>query len=498
MTDRKAAGMLILLAGAMYAAHAPSTWVGYINDDAHYILLGQALLHGHYVSLALPDHPPVTTYPPVFPMLLAPIVWLVRPHWAWLKLVPMTLTLASGALLWNVLGTWLRGGARCLGLSLFLLNPLVLHHSSLLLAEPLFTVLLLSALIQFRRLMEHNDARDAWILGLIAGALVLTRSAGAIAIPIFAAALLWLGRRRDAVRFAWPSLAMAAAFPIRNAWLAGEASGYAINWKISLSGAAHVAPFLQHLNQLSNLLFVGGFLGIRLPYSTLGFVLNAALVAGVGVLLWMAFRSRPNRPSAGRATFGATIGLLAGWCALHALWATIEPHYAAPAMPLLAAGVAVGSGELWKIGPRARLACLLAGGLILGALTLRDIGVLRQDWAASRARTTCLPARTWRWINDNLPPNAFLLTAMDGQAALYTNRCAMSVLPSRDAAEFHDTLRRAGVTHILTRPRRMQYPGLDISFAWENDQRWTASNPGAYRLAYQNPDEATAVYEVRR
>src|SRR5260221_11907750 len=65
---------ILLAAACLYVAYAPAYYVGYLNDDATYILAAQSLRTGHYQALQLPHEPPLTIFPPAYPVFLPPVV----------------------------------------------------------------------------------------------------------------------------------------------------------------------------------------------------------------------------------------------------------------------------------------------------------------------------------------------------------------------------------------------------------------------------------------
>src|SRR3954451_24458876 len=71
----------VLAAIALAAVHvglvAGHYVVGSFDDDGHYLALAKAFVHGKgYVDTSIPGSPVETLYPPGYPLLLVPLVWV--------------------------------------------------------------------------------------------------------------------------------------------------------------------------------------------------------------------------------------------------------------------------------------------------------------------------------------------------------------------------------------------------------------------------------------
>src|SRR5437667_20601 len=141
---RRAWFWVLLGAGLLYGIHSRSHFVGFFGDDARDLLAAQSMVHGGYFNLQDFDHPPLNFPLPGFPLLLAPFVALVQPHWAWMKALPIAATLVSGLLFWSLLEGWVGRRTRVLLVLLFLFNPTTLILSSLLIADTFFICLMLA------------------------------------------------------------------------------------------------------------------------------------------------------------------------------------------------------------------------------------------------------------------------------------------------------------------------------------------------------------------
>ena len=102
----KQASLLFCLSGFMLLAFLTfdNFQVGAFSDDATYIVLARSLAHGAGFTLSnFPQPIPETTFPPGYPLLLAPLVYLWPSSFIPLKLLSMLATLVTTALLFRSL-----------------------------------------------------------------------------------------------------------------------------------------------------------------------------------------------------------------------------------------------------------------------------------------------------------------------------------------------------------------------------------------------------------
>ncbi len=115
------------------------------GDNAHYLILAKSLSEGKgYRIISQPLEPPETNYPPLFPLLLSPLVKIFGFHPLPGKILVMLMGLAS---FWVVRGIF----SSSLLPFLFLLNPLVLEYSGIILTEIPFLFFSLLTLLFVRK-----------------------------------------------------------------------------------------------------------------------------------------------------------------------------------------------------------------------------------------------------------------------------------------------------------------------------------------------------------
>jgi hypothetical protein len=196
---------------ALYVARLDST-AGLLVDDAWYVVLAKALAQGDgYRLISSAVAPILPVVPPGFPLLLAPVFWIVPqfPDNVWLlKAVSMAAMLATGALVF-------RHARRDHGLSdpvaalaavaTAITPAFVFLATSTVMAECAFTLFQLAAVVCIERGTAPGAARPGTSVALAGAApavALLLRTAGiavAVACVLF---LAWHRRWRQAATYA--------------------------------------------------------------------------------------------------------------------------------------------------------------------------------------------------------------------------------------------------------------------------------------------------------
>jgi len=160
---------VLLLVGALTWRDYDAFQFGAYQDDARYLLLGRSLTSASEYSLATGPGPVLrTSYPFLFPAVLAVLSHFAPGNFAAGKIVAALATLVSISLLfwgWPVLAP---GSSRRWGLvvaALFGLSPLVLAHARVVMSDALFTALALSALLLVEKVVAGRRS-FSWLLAL--------------------------------------------------------------------------------------------------------------------------------------------------------------------------------------------------------------------------------------------------------------------------------------------------------------------------------------------
>ena len=214
------AAALVVAAALVIGAFNPAPHSG--GDNAAYVSLAHALVEGQgYADAYDPLGAKHTKYPPLFPLLLAALVAMGAVTWVAFK-VGVAVATVSGVgvtFLWaeRRLGPW-----RAFSLAVLVAASAgVVYYSHWILSDPVFVLLIFTALWSLERCEQKNwDAR--WIAFGVAAALgaYFTRSAG---IALLVAVLGWLLLRRRFKTLGWVGAAFAV--PAFLWWLRGRVGG---------------------------------------------------------------------------------------------------------------------------------------------------------------------------------------------------------------------------------------------------------------------------------
>jgi hypothetical protein len=175
--------------------------LGFHGDDAAYAVLARSLLgdRGYGLTYTPGPEPLPASFPFGFPLLLAPLAAWQPENMDVLKIPSFLATLANGALLfWGWRSLARRSGWWGLAVSgLYLLYPLAIDRSQMVMSEPVFTMLCLLGLLLTEQISQgRSPAWRAPLLGAVLAYAVYTRSVGLVVALAALAYLLWRLRRR--------------------------------------------------------------------------------------------------------------------------------------------------------------------------------------------------------------------------------------------------------------------------------------------------------------
>jgi hypothetical protein len=462
--------------------------VGVFYDDGLYAGLATALSHGYgYVHPNLPGTPAAVHYPPVYPLLLAPLYGLLSVTGAAATAKVLNALLAAcatGLIAWHAMRIEILGPAStrpwlapAIVLAAALAIP-VLATQGVLFAEPLFALLLVVAIVAIDRV----DA--PWIAGAATALAFLTRSI-AIAIVAGGACFLLARRVRPPLSSIWPMIAVpAGAMLAWGIWVALHQRG--IDPALALGYGSYAGPVRQaglsairaNVPDLSRPLevLVLGWIPIRWLYEVL-----ATLAVGIG-LYGLVLLSR-------RSAIGLTLVL---YLVILAVWPYPPDRFLWAVLPWLALAWAAGAVELWRRWPRLRLAIALFAAVLAAGYVSYEVRGFSGRWWDTEARAISANFAELLPVITNLPADAVIAGDDEPLLWLYSRRKAVPlylesyrgrelVMPT--PAEHRAYLERMGVTHVLlastTSPSAIElrsllaaYPTwLTALYRW-SDGRW--------------------------
>jgi len=445
------AAAIALVAGAFTLNH---TLVGVFYDDGLYAGLATALASGlGYVHPHLPGTPGAVHYPPLYPVVLAPLFGLLSVNAAAFVAKILNVLLgasAAGLIAWHIMRTELldpalpRWVAPTIVTAAAIAIPL-LATQSVLFAEPVFAVCLAVLVIS----VDRRDATGSPLLaGVVAAAALLTRSIGVAAAAGIACFLI---SRRVPMRTLLLTLAPAAAA--------------ALAWGLwVITHEQRIDPMLRvNYGSYGTIVRQSGLsaLGVSAPdlprpleAITLGWIplpwlynLLATLTLGVGLygLLLLTRRS--------------AIGfILIFYLLILAIWPYPPDRFLWAVLPWLALAWCIGALALARRWRRLRIPIALLALLLVAGYVRYEVQGFAGRWWGTQARAISENFAELLPIVAQLPPTAVVATDDEALVWLYARRQAVPlylesyrgrevVRPS--PAEHWAYLQRMGVSHIL-------------------------------------------------
>ena len=442
----------LVTAGIALAAGAftlNTALVGVFYDDGLYASLATALASGlGYAHPNLPALPAAVHYPPLYPVVIAPLFGGLSVDAAAVAAKILNLLLAAagaGLIAWHAIRAGLleppvpRWLAPAIVAAAAVAIP-ALATQSVLFAEPLFGVLLAAAIIAADR-----GARP-WLVGLGLALALLTRSIGiAAAAGVACYAFPRIPRRAlmltlapvAAVALAWALWVRAHAGAI-DPWLATTYGSY--GEVVRQTGLSAVAVSARDLPRPLEAITLG-WIPVRWLYAI---VAMAALGVGLYGLLLLSRRS----------AIGFT---LVFYLLILAIWPYPADRFLWAVLPWLGLAWAIGAAALyrrrWLRTPVLLLSALLAIGF--AQYQVRGFG---GRWWATQARAISANFAELLPVMRALPDSAVLAVDDEALVWLYTRRRAVPFYLERYSgravvrptpAEHLAYLRRMGVTHVV-------------------------------------------------
>ncbi len=446
--------ILALVAGALALNR---DLVGVFYDDGFYAALATSLAHGHgYVQANLPGAPAAIHYPPLYPMLLAPLFGTLSIEAAGFAGKLLNLACAGGA---AALAAWHATRARLLGegaprwlagavVGAAAVAIPVLQTQSILFAEPLFALLFaVTVALADAPPSGWRSGTGALFAGVAAALTLLTRTIGIAAGAGIVLFLLVVRGSR------WPRAALASAPVVAAAlgwglWTVVHRGGIdpalAINYGsygevVRQAGVGAFGASAADLSRPLGAITLGWLPSVPLYY------LFAAPSLAVGAYgLWVLAR----RSSAGLA--------LAGYLAILALWPFPPDRFLWALLPWLALAWTAGVVALWRAPFRAPVA-VLSLAIIFGFGRYEARGLAGRWWRGDAPVISANFRDLLPWLG-TLPPEAVLATDDEALVWLYTRRAAVPLylygyrgplVVEPGPAEQRAYLERQGVTHIV-------------------------------------------------
>src|SRR5262249_5962953 len=132
---------IIALSAVLYSLRNPQYVMGIMNDDAVYVLGARSLWPQPFKSMQVkPDYPM-----PGLPVLLAPMVKAVDPHWSFFEWISVLMSALSVYLLGIFARRFLSAKETLALMALYAFDPLIARLAGILMPAPYFVVALLGS-----------------------------------------------------------------------------------------------------------------------------------------------------------------------------------------------------------------------------------------------------------------------------------------------------------------------------------------------------------------
>ncbi len=407
--------------------------VGGFYDDSFYVILAKSLATGQgYRNLHLPGAPFAAHYPPGYPAFLA-LLWKLGPAFpANLMLFKAANAVLLAVVAWSTatfamrrlqLAPWLAAVAALLGT--ITIPPLLL--ANMLLSETLFLALLVPALAYAEGALQEGGPvrmRAAVALGVLAAAITLVRSIGALVIVAIAVAYLWRRAWRAGAAFVATVLVMLAPWTLWTMRHGADlppallgAHGSYLGW--FTGGMRSDGPAVLVRTALVN---VTAMVNGVLPSFRVGPALLPSAVALIALLsLWAAaaWRTRSRVP--------VTLVFLALYLGLVVVWPGAPLRFVWGVWPLLMALLVAPIGAPATRGST-RAVCIVAAVCLAPGVLRYNVQGYRGGWWASISRQmggAMRPAIVW--ARTHTAPGDVIASESEGMMYLYADRPSVPV-----------------------------------------------------------------------
>ncbi|MFI5390580.1 MAG: hypothetical protein ACHQYQ_04390, partial [Bacteriovoracales bacterium] len=420
-----------------------------MNDDAVYIIGAKSLLSGKFIDLANPNHSPLINYLPGYPLLLAPFVKIVDPHWIYLKFLSSVLIAISGLLLWKLLDPWFSPLFRLLFLCSFVFNPTVVNISSMVMSEPCFLFSFSLALITLKSLIQSYRPWKPWVLGLLLGWASLIRPQGICLILGVSIALLHKKQWGNWAKATFLSVGIYGGIYLRNYFLTKFLAGYMSEWNELLPYLGrNYDQYLAQTYEMFKTFFIFSLFPIPTllsrPYQSIAYLFTCFLgivFGGIGIAHVVQKKKLPEE-------LVLSITLSCFFCSiLQMLWARIEPRYFFFFIPFSLLFIFSGAESILSRLPRKKLWASLGFFLLMAVYANANLRYL--SYSNSKSQIQSVPFQTFQWIRENVPKKAIFLSINRPTLFLYTGHCGYDYFNTDDIDDFRYTLSKEKITHVM-------------------------------------------------
>ncbi len=481
--------------GYIYFTYFKFFPVGFFNDDAKYIVLGQSLLQGTYQSSSLLNAPPETIHPPGYPFFLAPFIAIVQPHWVILKVISLILTALSCFWVWT-LARWSRQpGLLIAAPVLFILNPVIAAYSGVVMSEPFYMCLQLLVFVSLWKVLQQRSTLYGWIFSLALTWAVLSRTAGLSLVLGITMGLAVHKPSRFALRWVVLPVLVCGLWTFRNHQVTQHLSGYIGYWSSQVANmSANPLALLDNALRVAYITFVSVFLGMIWPHTTLtivGCLLVSAAVIGLAIQGMLHLVKSQAAPVGWVWSVGLYLGF---YLLMQSGWTALSDRYMFLLFPFLLILV-------WAGLPSSKATWGLVVVLSL-TYVYRHVRTFYRNPANPLITANQVPHVTFAWMKSHLPADAKVLYPATDRLYLYTGFQGKAGKMASDATDLRQLLLKDGIHYVVYQSiRALSVAGAEGPFnqsqVFELNRTWVANSPEQFTQIYLNESEKTAVYEIK-
>jgi hypothetical protein len=492
-------GAALLCASALYltALLLSPPLVGLYNDDGIYIGSALSLARGEgYRIPHLPGSPLQAKYPPLYPVILVPIAWIVgdNPTATGLYRWPSVLaTLGALALLPGLFRRWGLSEQVAVGAAvLSVLSPMVFQHSLFALSEPVFLLLTIATF----RLLPTGEAASstrAVPAALCATAAVLCRSIGIALIPALALSA-WSRRRQPGAWIPFAGAAMAAIlWSAASAWMRaieenrrlGSLYDYYLGYFHFVPGRLSDLVTIVSTNAYEVWFSLGDlFLGWRWVNLATGFWAIPPLILGAfAVLAWRELL----RGDAAAAVYVITSA------ALILVWPYSPVRFLIPLTPFIVAAAFLAIERRFR--NLANVHRVSYGLVLIGMVSCLIVDVTRFPSSKLQIGMTAIDPGPFNeaaaWLKTHSEPDDVVISDHDPWVFLATGRRALPPGTTDPLWGYGRPVDSAAWSAAWTESRRYKARWLILTDLWDSRFRelWTPhlrSDRDTFELRYEN------------
>ncbi len=488
--------LFFALVAAVYYFARDAYYIGFFNDDAHYILGARSLLlRGSYDELFSPQQAHNVQYFPGYPMLLAAWTSVFSESPQSLRAISVLFSLC----LIVIAVAYARDKLQSKSLAgfgfLLAFNSLNLSLAGSVLSDIPFTLCLMSLLLVYDRTAKTGGALMPGLVGLLGGCLVLIRPLGALIVFAVLADLCLKRNWKKGV-----ALASSTAFVV----LVG------MQWHVSIkemflaklselfatheSAGTGILPLMRHVygNGTRYLFDMFSFVTFRPPAQWFGTGLRSFFTVFLSILFALGLIDSMKKS---RVVFFS----LLLYMAVIATWPVYATRYLVPVIPLFLFCLFRGLERCAETVPRIRSVVPIVGAL--GALLCLPPAV--QILHASIYKDTVMakaPGEVFDWIRTHTPEGAVFLTINEAELYWNTERYAVTLRRYKDSADLVKEARRQKIDYILSQSSDFLLKSAAANTARDPLPQETLDglirNSKSFALVFQSQDKKYAIYQL--